>query len=944
MSGLKIGLVASSGDESRQLADLLEEKGAKVVHNIRPEEISAEQITDESLHVWLLNVDDDSWHDAIDNLLDESEIPVYFCEPGTLEKQPHKEFWCEKLLLRLYEITGIGEAEAQAELAGLASKNESVAVQETSHLVANVDSKEALAKSQAEAAQELEAETPLSKTLEELEGSTIGLPQNIAAELVSELESLSPVLNVEEAVELEEFEEVDDSPLELELAQTVDSDSGLDSELNPEPDSELGLDINLDSSIDLNSSVDLDSGFETELELDSELDLGASSDLNQNSDLGEGIELSDTDLGLEQSDEFDQSSFDSSELDEEIDLNLTFTNEQEPSADVGAEAGLEKQGLEQSIVQTPDSSDSLDIESVEEKLSEKFELQLDAGASPPDNQVSEVADDSLNDDPLANFDSELSLESVEEDKPISGHAQFVIDEGEDNLQEEEGLAQDKLSADSKDEEFDTGGLSLEALPSDQPVSGRASFAIDGDDEQAQDKESEDALAEASGLESADKVNDSEIDNGLSLELMDSDDQSDWLDELESESSTEQNGESVTLNELETNLESQAVIEPEPEIEFDFDLEPIASEDEEDGSKAAESNGVSSEIAESENEGSEQAQDESLAKALDSSLSLESMEPDVLSEESERPAENFDNKHVSPSEEEQQEVSLPAEAFDRSTPELDDVTQESELDPALISEIARGAIGKESQSGADSVSVTRAPQPNQPEDFIAPDIFSNDSNDSNDSKEAAESAELPLHEPPVEADFEIPMLDETALDVEFEEKPEPIVQKKLVPLWVIGASLGGPAAVKRFLHCIPADINASFVIAQHIDENFLPVLAEILTSNSHFDVKVANGSCGVAAGNVYLAPLKGKLLCLQDGSMLVDHSQKWSAPYSPCINDVIEAVGQVYGEQSGAIIFSGMGDDGLLGAQKMRANGGIVWAQSADTCANPVYARGSHQSW
>jgi chemotaxis response regulator CheB len=121
--------------------------------------------------------------------------------------------------------------------------------------------------------------------------------------------------------------------------------------------------------------------------------------------------------------------------------------------------------------------------------------------------------------------------------------------------------------------------------------------------------------------------------------------------------------------------------------------------------------------------------------------------------------------------------------------------------------------------------------------------------------------------------------------------------------------------------------------QHIDENFLPVLADILTTNSHFDVKIANGSNQMTPGDVYLAPLKGKMIFLQDGSMLVDHSQKWSEPYSPCIDDVIESLSSIYKEQSGAIIFSGMGQDGLNGAKKMRALGGSIWAQSIDTCAN-----------
>ena len=179
-----------------------------------------------------------------------------------------------------------------------------------------------------------------------------------------------------------------------------------------------------------------------------------------------------------------------------------------------------------------------------------------------------------------------------------------------------------------------------------------------------------------------------------------------------------------------------------------------------------------------------------------------------------------------------------------------------------------------------------------------------------------------------------MLEESATGLDFEEVVEQSISNELTSCWVIGASLGGPAAVKRFLQSLPADINASFIVVQHIDENFLPVLAEILSSNSHFDVQVATGSNSMSAGKVYLAPLKGKLIFLKDGSMLVDHSQKWSAPYQPCIDDVIESLADIYGAKSGAIIFSGMGQDGLKGVKKMLSLDGQVWAQSVDTCANP----------
>ena len=47
------------------------------------------------------------------------------------------------------------------------------------------------------------------------------------------------------------------------------------------------------------------------------------------------------------------------------------------------------------------------------------------------------------------------------------------------------------------------------------------------------------------------------------------------------------------------------------------------------------------------------------------------------------------------------------------------------------------------------------------------------------------------------------------------------------VWVLGASLGGPEAVKRFLRALPVDIPATFILTQHLGANFVALLAEQL---------------------------------------------------------------------------------------------------------------------
>jgi chemosensory pili system protein ChpB (putative protein-glutamate methylesterase) len=55
------------------------------------------------------------------------------------------------------------------------------------------------------------------------------------------------------------------------------------------------------------------------------------------------------------------------------------------------------------------------------------------------------------------------------------------------------------------------------------------------------------------------------------------------------------------------------------------------------------------------------------------------------------------------------------------------------------------------------------------------------------------------------------------------------------------------------------------------------------------------------------------------------------PYKPCIDEVMEEVARHYGEGCNAIVFSGMGEDGALGALAVTDAGGQVWAQSAESC-------------
>lgn len=151
------------------------------------------------------------------------------------------------------------------------------------------------------------------------------------------------------------------------------------------------------------------------------------------------------------------------------------------------------------------------------------------------------------------------------------------------------------------------------------------------------------------------------------------------------------------------------------------------------------------------------------------------------------------------------------------------------------------------------------------------------------------------------------------------------------VWVLGASLGGPAAVKLFLDCLPANLPVAFVLAQHIDGSFLDTLCGVLGRDNNIHCKVGVDGSALRHGELAIAPVEYAVTFRHDGR-IQSTGQAWEGPYAPSIDQVIQHVGEGYGNACGAILFSGMGNDGAIAAPRLAASGCPVWAQSADTCA------------
>ncbi|GAA4651988.1 chemotaxis protein CheB [Kistimonas scapharcae] len=153
------------------------------------------------------------------------------------------------------------------------------------------------------------------------------------------------------------------------------------------------------------------------------------------------------------------------------------------------------------------------------------------------------------------------------------------------------------------------------------------------------------------------------------------------------------------------------------------------------------------------------------------------------------------------------------------------------------------------------------------------------------------------------------------------------------VWVLGASLGGPEAVKVFLDSLPEDLPVAFIYAQHIDRAFAQVLAATIARHSPFDVVTADEGQQIHQGEVLLAPVE-QAMDIDDNRRVRLLRRGWGGPYSPSIDEVM-ALTRLAWSVSGAIIFSGMGEDGLVEAGRYRQEGLPVWTQCLDSAVSDV---------
>lgn len=153
------------------------------------------------------------------------------------------------------------------------------------------------------------------------------------------------------------------------------------------------------------------------------------------------------------------------------------------------------------------------------------------------------------------------------------------------------------------------------------------------------------------------------------------------------------------------------------------------------------------------------------------------------------------------------------------------------------------------------------------------------------------------------------------------------------LWILAASTGGPAAVKRFLAQLPANLGIAFLYVQHIDANQATTLNRMMSNAGSYPAIVATQGVVLEANSLTLVTARDSVEILENGTLVVNYGKSWKGSYAPSIDQLAANAARIYRERCGVIIFTGMGDDGAASCRLIKQVGGKAWAQSPDDCTS-----------
>ena len=155
------------------------------------------------------------------------------------------------------------------------------------------------------------------------------------------------------------------------------------------------------------------------------------------------------------------------------------------------------------------------------------------------------------------------------------------------------------------------------------------------------------------------------------------------------------------------------------------------------------------------------------------------------------------------------------------------------------------------------------------------------------------------------------------------------EKRNIKVVAIGASTGGPQALKQILSRLPKSFRLPVLIVQHIAAGFTEGFVTWMNTASALPVRVAVDGDQLRPGHVCVAPDFFHMKIGRNGKIRLS-SDEADNGIRPSVASLFQSVAEVYGSDAVGVLLTGMGRDGATELKLMRSKGAVTIAQDKES--------------
>ena len=151
---------------------------------------------------------------------------------------------------------------------------------------------------------------------------------------------------------------------------------------------------------------------------------------------------------------------------------------------------------------------------------------------------------------------------------------------------------------------------------------------------------------------------------------------------------------------------------------------------------------------------------------------------------------------------------------------------------------------------------------------------------------------------------------------------------------LGTSTGGPVALSHVVPALPADLPVPLIIVQHMPPGFTRPLAERLNMASQLTVVEGEDGMPLRAGTAIVAPAGRQLAIVRgDGGWVcrLYIEPSGHSLHVPSVDHMMSSAAAAFRDKTIGVIMTGMGQDGVEGLKRIKAEGGYVVGQDEASC-------------